>query len=185
MAASGTKKQKRTSKGGGKFLPALCGFLGTLILTAVILSALPLTIPRMMGYEIFSVVSGSMEPTLPVDSLVYVEPADPAEILPGEIVAFWRDGVVGTHRTVENRREENSLITRGDANDMEDMEPVSYLNVIGRVKYHVPGLGILMLYYVSAEGKMRLICIALAGALLNLIGSSLLRWRREKEREQT
>ena len=100
-------------------------------------------------------------------------------------MAFWRDGVAVTHRTVENRREDNSLITRGDANDMEDMEPVSYLNVVGRVKYHVPGLGMLMLYYVSAEGKMRLICIALAGALLNLIGSSLLRWRREKEREQT
>ncbi len=183
MAASGTKKQKQTSK-GGKFLPALCGFLGTLILTAVILSALPLTVPRLMGYEIYTVVSGSMEPTLPVDSLVYVEPADPAEIQPGEIVAFWRDGTVVTHRVVENRREENSLVTRGDANDMEDMDPVSYLNLIGRVKYHVPGLGMLMLYYVSAEGKTRLVCIAMAGALLNLIGSSLLRWRREKEREQ-
>ena len=72
MASSGTKKQKQTGK-GGKFLPALCGFLGTLILTAVILSALPLTIPRLMGYEIYTVVSGSMEPTLPVDSLVYEE----------------------------------------------------------------------------------------------------------------
>ena len=185
MAASGTKKQKQTSKGGGKFLPALCGFLGTLILTAVILSALPLTIPRLLGYEIFTVVSGSMEPTLPMDSLVYVEPVDPAEIQTGEIVAFWRDGIVVTHRVAENRREENSLITRGDANDMEDMDPVPYLNLIGRVKVHVPGLGLLMLYFVSAEGKIRLVCIAMAGALLNLIGSSLLRWQREKEREQT
>ena len=49
-------------------------------------------------------VSGrSMEPTLPVDSLVYVEPADPAEIQPREIVAFWRDGTVVTHRVVENQ----------------------------------------------------------------------------------
>lgn len=183
MASSGTKKQKQTGK-GGKFLPALCRFLGTLILTAVILSALPLTIPRLMSYEIYTVVSGSMEPTLPVDSLVYVEPADPAEIQPGDIVAFWRNGTVVTHRAVENRREENSLITRGDANDVEDMDPVLYLNLIGRVKYHLPGLGMLMLYYVSAEGKLRLICMAIAGALLNLIGSSLLRRRREKEREQ-
>ena len=185
MAKTGTIPTNRPKKRGGKFLPALCGFLGTLIITAVILAALPLTIPRLLGYEIFTVISGSMEPTLPVDSLVYVEKAAPEEILPGEIVAFWENGEAVTHRVTENRRTDSSFITRGDANDMEDIEPVSYLNVIGRVKYHVPGLGMLMLYYVSAEGKMRLICIALAGALLNLIGSSLLRWRREKEREQT
>ena len=184
MAASGTKKQKHNGKGGGKFLPALCGFLGTLILITVILSALPLTIPRLMGYEIFSVVSGSMEPTLPVDSLVYVEPVAAAEILPGEIVAFWQDGTVVIHRAMENRKDESCLITRGDANDMDDIEPVSYLNVIGRVKYHLPGLGFLMLYYVSTEGKIRLFCFAFAGALLNGIGSSLQRKRKRKEREQ-
>ena len=184
---SPTRNKKRyqsahsPAKKGGKFFPALCRFFGTLILVAVILSALPLTVPRLLGYEIFSVISESMEPALPVNSLVYVKPAEPEEILPGEIVAFWREGAVVTHRAVENRRDENCLLTKGDANAMEDILPVPYLNVIGTVSYHVPGLGVLMLYLVSTAGKLRLGLIALAGAILNGIGSSL-RNREKKEK---
>lgn len=184
---SPTKSRKRPqsahspAKRGGKFFPALCRFFGTLILVAVILAALPLTVPRFFGYEIFSVVSESMEPALPVNSLVYVRPAEPEEILPGEIVAFRRDGAVVTHRAVENRREENCLITKGDANAMEDIQPVPYPNLIGTVSYHVPGLGMLMLYFASTEGKLRLGLIALSGAILNGIGTSL-RHREKKEK---
>ena len=38
--------KKQTQKQGGKFLPALCGFLGTLIILLVIVVCLPLTLPR-------------------------------------------------------------------------------------------------------------------------------------------
>ena len=185
MAKTGTIPTNRPKKRGGKFLPALCGFLGTLIITAVILAALPLTIPRLLGYEIFTVISGSMEPTLPVDSLVYVEKAAPEEILPGEIVAFWENGEAVTHRVTENRRTDSSFITRGDANDVDDFDPVPYLNLIGRVKYCLPGLGVLRLSFGSTEGRLALIGIALSGALLNMIGSSLRHRRKNKEKDHT
>ena len=58
---------------GGKFLPAFCSVLGTLIILLVICIALLLSLPRLFGYEIYSVVSGSMEPALPVDSAVFVK----------------------------------------------------------------------------------------------------------------
>ena len=77
MTKDDRKTQNRPEKRGGKFIPALCSILGTLILLAVILGALPLALPRLFGYEAYSVVSGSMEPALPVGSVVYVEPADP------------------------------------------------------------------------------------------------------------
>ena len=51
----GTEKKK-----GGKIIPALCSTLGTIILVALILGALPLAIPRMLGYEIYTVVSESI-----------------------------------------------------------------------------------------------------------------------------
>ncbi len=57
---------------GGKLIPALCNLLGTLILVLVIASCLPLTVPRLFGYEIYEVVSGSMEPEIPVGSVIYV-----------------------------------------------------------------------------------------------------------------
>ncbi len=55
---------------GRKVFPALCSMLGTLILLGVIAAFLPLTLPRLMGYEIYEVVSGSMEPGGPVGSAI-------------------------------------------------------------------------------------------------------------------
>ena len=47
------KKSKRK-----RFFPALCSILGTVILLGVIAAFFPLTVPRLMGYEIYEVVSG-------------------------------------------------------------------------------------------------------------------------------
>ena len=42
--------------------PALCNILGTLVLVSAILVCLPAVVPQALGYEVFCVVSGSMEP---------------------------------------------------------------------------------------------------------------------------
>ena len=149
------------------------------MLAAVILSALPLTVPRLLGYKVYAVISGSMEPALPAGSLVYVKDADPFTVTPGEIIAFSDGGEVVTHRVRENRSDEGSFITRGDANNTDDLFPVSYRNLIGRVKFHVPVMGSLMLYYVSAKGKLAALGAVLGGLLLSILGGSL---RTEPER---
>ena len=64
------------------YFPALCSVIGTLMLLVVIAAALPLTVPNFMGYEIYNVVSGSMEPTVPVGSIIYVKEIDPVEVQP-------------------------------------------------------------------------------------------------------
>ncbi len=58
----------------GKRNPAalLCNAAGTIVLVLLILACLPLTIPRLAGYSLYTVISGSMEPEIPVDSLVLV-----------------------------------------------------------------------------------------------------------------
>ena len=61
---------KSNRKKSGKWLPALCRTLGILILLAVILTALPLSLPRLFGYEIYTVVSPSMEPALKEGTLI-------------------------------------------------------------------------------------------------------------------
>ena len=90
---------------GGKVFPALCSVLGTLILLGVIAAFLPLTVPRLMGYEIYEVVSGSMEPEIPVGSILYVEETPPEEIEAGDVIAFMRNDTVVSHRVEENRYE--------------------------------------------------------------------------------
>ena len=176
------KKGKHLEKRGGTFFPALLRIIGSLLLAAVIFSALPLTVPRLLGYRVYTVISGSMEPALPAGSLVYVKDADPASVSHGEIIAFSDDGAVVTHRVMQNLREEGSFITRGDANNTDDLFPVSYRNLIGRVEHHVPLLGNLMLYFVSVKGKLMAVAIVLGGLLLSILGGSL---REKPERKGT
>lgn len=164
----------------GKVLPALCNIFGLLILLAVIGSALLLTVPRLMGYQIYDVVSGSMEPHIPVGSLIYVETAQPEAVADGEIIAFQSGESVVTHRVVENRQLEGEFVTKGDANQEADPEPVPYAGLIGRVVRHIPYLGELLLLYTTTAGKVYAICFAACGAMLNILAGRI----RERAREQ-
>ena len=173
MTKDDRQNSDRPEKRGGKFFPALCSTLGTLILLAVILSALPLAAPRLLGYEAYSVVSGSMEPALPVGSVVYVEPAGVSQIRAGDIIAFYDEATVVTHRVMENRPQESAFITKGDANQSLDIKPTPYWTLIGRVKLCVPLLGRVLSLYALREGKLALGTFALSGLLLRVLGSRL------------
>ena len=56
---------KKSGRGGNSPAGAVLRFLGTFLLIGLILACLPLTVPRLFGYHIYSVVSGSMEPAIP------------------------------------------------------------------------------------------------------------------------
>ena len=173
MTRDDRQNNDRPEKRGGKFFPALCSTLGTLMLTAVILSALPLALPRLLGYNAYSVVSGSMEPALPVGSVVYVESAGVSQIRAGDIIAFDDEGTVVTHRVIESRPQEGAFITKGDANPSLDIKPTPYWKLIGRVKLCVPLLGRVLSLYAVPEGKLALGTFALSGLLLRVLGSRL------------
>ena len=170
---TGPEARQRSPKKGGGLIPALCSILGTLILVAAILTVLPVTVPRFLGYEIYNVISGSMEPELPVGSVVYVKETDPAEIQEGDIIAFNSQGSVVTHRVKQNRVVEGEFVTKGDANEAEDLWTVDYDELIGRVTFHAPVLGGLMELYTTGVGKIYLLLFAACGAMLNLLASKL------------
>ncbi len=168
----------KDSAKGGKFIPALCNIVGTLILLSVILSCVPVTVPRFMGYEIYNVVSGSMEPEIPVGSVIYVEEAAPEEVQEGDVIAFWSNNSVIAHRVVKNKIVEGSFVTRGDANAQEDMNDIDYEALIGRVAAHYPMLGQLMVLYTSSMGKAYVICFAACGAMFNMLAGRIRERRR-------
>ena len=180
MANNGTSNARRPDKRGGKFIPALFNVVGTLLLLAVIVTVAPISVPRMLGYEVYHVETGSMEPTLPVGSAVYVKATEPETLEPGDIIAFYNLGMVVTHRVTENRKAEGELQTKGDANNLEDLNPIPYGNVIGKVEYHVPMLGGLLIPYSDRSVKLYLLCVAAAGLLLHMIAGRI---RNEQEEE--
>ena len=163
---------------GGKTVPALLNLCGTLILVLVILSCVPVTLPRAFGYDIYNVVSGSMAPEIPVGSILYVEEAKPEEIKEKEIIAYTSGESVVTHRVIANHQVEGEFTTKGDANAKEDLQAIPYGQLIGRVVKHYPVLGQLMSLYTSTIGKAYVICFAACGAMLNILAGRLR--KREK-----
>ena len=74
-----SEKPKKRRKPPEKISIAISA-MNSVLLLAVILLSLPLAVPRAFGYQPYSVVSGSMEPSIPVGSLVFVKNKDPLEI---------------------------------------------------------------------------------------------------------
>ena len=172
---------KGSGKKGGRIIPALCTFLGTLIILTVIVSYLPLTLPKFLGYDIFNVTTPSMEPAFPVGSAVYTKPIRPEELQPGDVIAYESGDSVITHRVVRNQVVMGELTTQGDANMDEDMTPVPYAAVIGRVELHFPLVGRIMTLYSSVIGKVYALVFAGCGVLLNIIAARMRDRRLERE----
>ncbi len=169
------------------YVPAFCSLIGTLMLLVVIAAALPLTVPNFMGYDVYNVVSGSMEPTIPIGSIIYVKDTDPADIKSGDIIAFKSGDSVIMHRVKENKVVEGTFVTKGDANEAEDMNNVPYDDLIGIVVRHIPILGQLLILFGSTFGRICMVCFAACGALLNILGGRFrdeLRYEREEELER-
>ena len=166
-----SKKEKKAK--GGSFISALCKILGIIIILAVIAVSLFLTIPKLMGYEIYNVETGSMSPAIPVGSVIFVEKVEPTEVKEGDIITFRNEGVMVTHRVTANNKLEGQFVTKGDANEIEDMEPVPYSLLMGKVVKYFPVFGKLLVVYNSMLGKVYILGIAACGVLLLILGSML------------
>ena len=128
-------------------------------------------LPMPFGYGAALVLTGSMEPTIMTDDLIFVKKAD--EFRVGDIVVFQNGPVLVVHRVVELA--EDSLITRGDANNAADA-PVPTKAVKGVVLGWVSGAGNLVRLFKSPAVTFGLI----AAALLMVEGS----FRAQKKKDQ-
>ena len=145
--------------------------ISTCLLIAAVVLAFLISGIRLFGYQVFGVLSGSMEPTYPTGSLIYVKPVDQSELRVNDIITFsTAPNVIATHRIVEIVPDENnpSMLryrTKGDANSVVDNDLVSFVNVIGRASFCVPQLGYLARYIQSPPGiyVAILVCAVMIG----------------------
>ncbi len=168
----------------GRFVPILCHIFGTMLIVAVFALTLPLSIPRLLGYEVFEVISGSMEPDIPVGSAIYVRAVDATDVQVDEVIAFHDADAVIAHRVVENRTTQSEFVTKGDANNTEDSDPISYEALIGVVALHVPLVGSAMTLYASNVGKIYLMLTLACGVMLNILGDRIKRLQSQRLRAQ-
>lgn len=155
-----------------KTLKKIWNFVSTVLVAVVVLLALLLAGARIFGLQVFTVLSGSMEPTYHTGSLIYVKKVDPFTIQPGQPITFMLDEkTVATHRVVGvvPDEEDTTVIrfrTKGDANEAEDGTLVHYKNVIGEPVFSIPYLGYLAEYIQHPPGMYVAIS---AGAVLLLL----------------
>ena len=173
MKSSGTDLKKSSGAKGGKVFSAFCSVIGTVGLVIIILLCLPVTIPGFIGYNIYNVETGSMEPTMPVGSICYVKRVPAQDIRQGDIIAFISEGMTVTHRVLSNDQSAMEFKTKGDANETEDPIPTRYGELIGRVELHLPYLGKFFVFFTSLKGKIYLFGVLVACVIFMLVGSTI------------
>lgn len=109
---------------------------------------LTVLVPRIIGAEPFTVVSGSMEPTIPTGSVVVSKHVNPDTVAFRDVVTYQLNSgepLTVTHRVVgvDNIDGQTRFKTQGDANTSPDPESVRPEQIRGVVSYHVPFVGYL------------------------------------------
>jgi len=129
--------------------------VSTLIVVLAVILAILLVGVRLVGLQVFTVLSGSMEPEFHTGSLIYVKDVDPFTLKERDIITFMLDeNTIATHRIVGvvPDEEDPSVVrfrTKGDANNSEDGTLVHYRNVIGTPVFSIPLLGYFFLFFLT------------------------------------
>ena len=141
------------------------------LMVLVMIIAMLLVGVRLFGIQPFVVISGSMEPTYHVGSLVYVREVDVSELVEGDVITFTIGGTaVATHRIIEVIEDEKDptmrcFRTKGDANDDPDGNLVLPREIIGKVSFSIPLLGYVAEYVQQPPGRY----VALGACMVLLV----------------
>lgn len=145
-----------------KHIRKLAGWLllAEVVVAAVLIVGLLVPLPGKIEFKI--VQSGSMEPALPVGSVVAIVPA--ASYGVGDIITFGYDTkkrIPTTHRIAGIEREGGSVHyrTKGDANEEADNASIAHASVIGKVTASVPRLGFVLDFARSKNGFMFMVVL--------------------------
>lgn len=141
------------------------------------------------GLRIYSVLTGSMKPAVPVGSLIISKiPTENRDIKKGQIITFEQPGFEGkfvTHRVHEvvDRGGTRFFLTKGDANNSPDSWLISYGRVKGVYQRQIAYLGYFLEFLRSPFGIVFFVLLPVSllaiGELKN-IGSLLLEMKMQK-----
>lgn len=118
-------------------------------------------VPFPGNYRVYTVMSGSMEPTIHTGSMIFVKPETDYNV--GDVVTRKTDDpkVTITHRIAEKKDDSGRVTfrTKGDANDGNDMEDVAKGLIIGKEIFKIPYLGFPVSYAKTVQGLILLIVV--------------------------
>ena len=146
-------------------------------------------VPRIFGYSVINIISGSMGDTIPEGSYILVQQVDADEIEKDDIICFYSSdpaiyGIPNTHRVVSDPIHTDSgieFVTQGDANNGPDKYTAKGENLIGRYVKTMDGLNA----FVSLldKGGMTVLIFLLEAVIMAMAVGNFLRARKQAAAE--
>ncbi len=123
------------------FFILIIALLSWMVISNVLFKGDKSKAPTIFGYRSFIVLSGSMEPKIKPGDVIWVKKTHMKELKEGDILTYISEENFITHRI--KKIEGNSLVTKGDANNVED-SPIKSSQVYGKYSFRIPYLGYIL-----------------------------------------
>ena len=126
-------------------------YVSNIFVLILFVLAMATLIPRLAGLQPYNIETQSMAPEYASGTLIYVKKTDFDKLKPGDVITYVNpEGSAVTHRITEIDSEYRSLRTKGDANEFEDIMSVTEENIVGKVVFKIPHLGVVTEFLTNA-----------------------------------
>jgi signal peptidase len=154
------------------------GFFLAIILIALLIVSQKFSLG---GHKFLIVQTGSMKPSIPAGSLVFVSPIkevvspvgeNTKDLRVGDVITYKNQknpNLFVTHRVKSIAKENGQILieTKGDANNAADVEKVRFENVVGKVLLAIPFLGFPVAFARTIPGYVLMIIIPALAIILS------------------
>lgn len=177
---------KRVIKISSGLITTLLSLILLFMLFTVVSSKLSGGEPTILGYQLKTVLSGSMEPTFDTGSIIAIKPlVKTSKLKKGDVISFLKDSyTLVTHRIIDVRENNNQLVyvTKGDNNEEADSDAVMAQNVVGVYSgFTIPYLGYFIDFSKSNKG---IALLSIIPGVLLILYSGITIYKALKEVEQ-
>ncbi|MGN1301547.1 MAG: signal peptidase I [Clostridia bacterium] len=157
------------------------------ILIVSITSILNKTGRSMFGYRAYIITTDSMKPNISQGDIIIIKETEEEKLKIDDIITFRKNNKLITHRIIEIETDEDGnkqYVTKGDNNNIEDLEKVSYQEIEGKKIVKIPVLGKVVML-LQDEVYIILIAIILLLIYLHMQKTEEKeKVRREKKKEE-
>ena len=128
----------------------------------------------LFGYQIYYVSTGSMEPAINTGDLILSKAVEFDQLEEGDVITFISQqgetkGLRITHRIISIDAETKLITTKGDANSINDVERVSFDNVLGEYQMTLTLLGFIYRIFITPWGLVLFIAPLLVAVVVEII----------------
>ena len=146
----------------------------------------PDKVPSVGGCVPMIVLTDSMYPTIHSGDLIFCRVTEPEDVQEGDIISFFDPAGNGTsvvtHRVLNVTEQDGKLAwqTKGDANNVEDMDLVPADNLVGMYRSRIAGAGSVAMFMQTTTGLI--VCVGCP--LILMVGYDLIRRRNYEKKQQ-